>query len=496
MSPKLIFIAFAAFTLLLFLISFITSRNAKNETYFIGERKSPWFVVAYGMIGACLSGVTFISIPGDVYWSSFSYMMVVFGYILGYVVIAYVLLPVFYGHKVTTIYTYLQQRFGNTSYKVGSSFFLVSKLFGAAGRLFLVVFVLQNFIFDQWNIPFWVTAFFFILLVVLYTFKGGVKTVIWTDTLQTTFMIASLIICFVLIMRSLDLTFSQMIKQVFNHEYSTLIIKDWASPKHYLKQFFGGAFIAMTMTGLDQDMMQKNLSCKNLKDSQKNVMTLSFILIPVNFLFLVLGISLYIFAASRGIEIPVVNGELKTDLLFPTIMLNHLTPVAVIVFLIGLISAAYSSGDGAITALTTSFCIDFLGFETKNKDLPTKQKEKIRMLVHFAFAILIILLILIFNKINDTSVINTIFIIAGYTYGPLLGLFTLGLFTKIKFKENLVPVVTILAPIVCYLLSLKFNFGFATVIVNGLLTIIGLLLIRDKQNNLQIEETIENIQHK
>lgn len=490
MSPKLIFIAFAAFTLLLFLISFITSRNAKNETYFIGERKSPWFVVAYGMIGACLSGVTFISIPGDVYWSSFSYMMVVFGYILGYVVIAYVLLPVFYGHKVTTIYTYLQQRFGNTSYKVGSSFFLVSKLFGAAGRLFLVVFVLQNFIFDQWNIPFWVTAFFFILLVVLYTFKGGVKTVIWTDTLQTTFMIISLILCFILIIKELNVSFSEMMTQVFNHEYSKMIITDISSPKHYLKQFFGGAFIAMTMTGLDQDMMQKNLSCKNLKDSQKNVMTLSFILIPVNFLFLVLGISLYIFAASKGIEIPVVNGELKTDLLFPTIMINHLSPVAVIVFLIGLISAAYSSGDGAITALTTSFCIDFLGFETTNKNLPAKRKQKIRILVHFAFAALIIFLILIFNKINDTSVINTIFIIAGYTYGPLLGLFTLGLFTKVKFKEKLVPVVTLAAPIICYLLSLKFNFGFTTVIVNGVITILGLLLITEKQKPQLIENQI------
>lgn len=474
MTPTLIFICFAAFTVLLFIISFITSRKAKNESYFIGERKSSWPIVAYGMIGASLSGVTFISIPGDVYNSSFSYMMVVFGYILGYAAIATILLPVYYKLKLTTIYTYLKQRFGNVSYRTGASFFIISKLMGAAGRLFLVVFVLQKFIFDAWNIPFWITATLFVLLIMLYTFKGGIKTIIWTDTLQTTFMIVSLIVCFISIMKSMDYTLPEMFHNVFESKYSKMIFTDWHSRLHYLKQFFGGAFIAVTMTGLDQDMMQKNLSCRNLKSAQKNVMLMSSSLIPVNFLFLILGCALYIYADAHGITVQ--PGQ--TDQLFPSIMLNYFGGFAGIVFLIGLISAAYSSGDGALTALTTSFCIDFLDFEGKRKNLSENEKKKIRMMVHCTFAFIMIILILFFEKLNNTSIITTIFMIAGYTYGPLLGLFALGLFSKVQLKDKYVPIVAIVAPILCYFLNRLFPFGFAIIIVNGALTTIGLLLIK------------------
>ncbi|MDD4142130.1 MAG: sodium:solute symporter [Bacteroidales bacterium] len=476
MSPKLIFLCFLSYTVALFIISFITSRRAKNDSYFIGERKSPWPIVAYGMIGASLSGVTFISIPGDVYNSHFSYMMVVFGYLLGYTAIATILLPVYYKLQVTTIYTYLKQRFGSTSYHTGASFFIISKLMGAAGRLFLVVYVLQTFIFDKWNVPFWVTTTFFVGLIILYTFRGGIKTIIWTDTLQTTFMIASMVICFFCITRSLNVSFSEMLNQVFHHEYSEMIITDWGSRYHYLKQFLGGAFIAITMTGLDQDMMQKNLSCKSLRSAQKNMFLMCGSLVPVNFLFLVMGCALYIFASQHGIAI----NPTQTDQVFPTIMLNYLGPVAGIVFMIGLISAAYSSGDGAITALTTSFCIDFLDFNGKRKNLPETKKKNIRIAVHYIFAIIMIFLILLFKKLNNTSIITTIFMIAGYTYGPLLGLFAIGLFTKIQLKDKYVPVVAIIAPIVCYFLNMLFPFGFALILVNGVLTFLGLIIIRKR----------------
>lgn len=476
MDSGLILICFIAYTALIFVIAFVTSRKAKNDSYFIGERKSSWPIVAYGMIGASLSGVTFISIPGDVYHSGFSYMMVVFGYLLGYAIIATVLLPVYYKLKLTTIYTYLQQRFGNISYRTGSTFFIISKLLGAAGRLFLVAYVLQKFVFDAWNVPFAVTATIFVGLIVLYTFKGGIKTIIWTDTLQTTFMILALIICFFMITKSLNIGFSGMIAKIFEHDYSKMIVTDWNSRLHYLKQFFGGAFIAVTMTGLDQDMMQKNLSCKDLKSAQKNMFMMSSCLIPVNFLFLLLGVALYIFAESQGIAIPA-----QTDELFPLIMLKYLGPVAGIVFMIGLISAAYSSGDGALTALTTSFCIDFLGFDDKRKELSEEKKKNIRIKVHFSFAIIMILLILAFNKLNDNSVITTIFMIAGYTYGPLLGLFALGLFTKLQLKDKYVPFVAIIAPIICYFLNTIFPFGFALIIVNGAITFLGLLIISKKK---------------
>ena len=482
MSTQLILIAFLSFTLLLFIVSVLTSKRAKNDTFFIGERKMSWPVVAYGMIGASLSGVTFISIPGDVYNSHFAYMMVVFGYLVGYAVIAFVLLPIFYKMRVTTIYTYLQKRYGNVSYRTGSSFFIISKLLGAAGRLFLVAYVLHVFIFQQWNIPFWITTVFFIGLILAYTFKGGLKTVVWTDTLQTTFMILSLILCFYFIAQSMDLSFSSLFHRVFQHPYSKMIITDWGSRYNFVKQFIGGAFIAMTMTGLDQDMMQKNLSCKDLKSSQKNVMLMSLTMMPVIFLFLIMGVALYIFAETNGIVI--VKGQ--TDQVFPEIMLHYLGPVAGIVFLIGLISAAYSSGDGALTALTTSFCIDFLDFDGKRANLSETAKKRIRMIVHFSFAIIMIVLMLLFKALNNNAIITTIFDIAGYTYGPLLGLFAIGIFTKIQLNDKYVPIVAIIAPVIGFILSyyspkwFGYSFGFEKILINGALTAFGLWLIRKR----------------
>ena len=488
MSTELILTSFLLFTFLLFVVSFLTSRRAGNDTFFTGERKMSWIVVAYGMIGATLSGVTFISIPGDVYNSYFSYLMVVIGYLAGYAVIAFVLLPVFYKLRVTTIYTYLKHRYGLTSYKTGSYFFIISKLFGAAGRLFLVAYVLHNFIFEAMNVPFVITAILFIALIMIYTFRAGIKTVVWTDTLQTTFMILSLILSFYFISKSLNVSFAQLINKVFNHDYSKMVITDWHSRYNFLKQFIGGAFIAMTMTGLDQDMMQKNLSCKDLKSAQKNVVTMSLTMVPVILMFLILGVALYIFADANAI--PVVKGQ--TDNLFPSVMLKHLGGFAGIFFLIGLISAAYSSGDGALTSLTTTFCIDILDFDGKRSSLSENKKKNLRTMVHFSFAFLMIIIMLIFKKLNNNAIITTIFDIAGYTYGPLLGLFALGLFSKINLNDRLVPLIAILAPIGCYILGYVFQryfnyaFGFEKILINGLLTTIGLLMIRKKDTKAQL----------
>lgn len=368
---------------MLFAISWFTSRNSGNDAFFLGERKSPWFVVAYGMIGASLSGVTFISIPGWVNDTQFSYLMVVFGYVLGYYVIAYVLLPLYYKLQLTSIYTYLDQRFGFYSYKTGSLYFLLSRIIGASFRMFLVVNVLQIFVFDAFHIPFYITVSIFMLLIILYTFKGGIKTIVWTDTLQTTFMLLAVLISVYLIIKNLDIDFGQMFSLVKDSDYSQIVFTDWQSKKYFLKQFLSGAFIAIVMTGLDQDMMQKNLSCRNLKDAKKNMISLAWILVVVNLLFLSLGAILYIYAKQKNIQIPNLSDEM-----FPTIALNYLGPFAGIVFIIGLISAAYSSADSALTSLTTSFSIDILAID--KKPISEQQKIRIRKIVHLSMAILIV----------------------------------------------------------------------------------------------------------
>jgi Na+/proline symporter len=479
MTPTLILIIFLLYTALLFFITWLTARKATNRAFFIGNKESPWIVVAYGMIGASLSGVTFMSVPGWVGDTQFSYMMVVIGYLFGYFTIATVLMPMYYRLNLTSIYSYLEGRFGFWSYKTGAFFFLLSRTIGASFRMFLVVNVLQVFVFDAWGVPFTVTTLIFIILILLYTFKGGIKTIIWTDTVQTTFMLTALVITIWLITKNLGLDFRQMFNSVWESEYSKMVFGDWHDKRFYLKQLFSGAFIAIVMTGLDQEMMQKNLSCRTLKDAQKNMFSFSAVLVLVNFLFLFLGAALYIFVAQKGISLPE-----RSDDLFPMIAINYLGPVAGIVFIIGLISAAYPSADGALTSLTTSFSIDFLGLNKNNK-LKERQKEKTRYAVHVSFAILLLAVIVLFRAINDRAVIDKLFTIAGYTYGPLLGLYAFGLFTKWKVKDRWVPAVAVISPVICYFLSIydqmllnNYNFGFELLIFNGIFTFFGLVVIR------------------
>ncbi|MBN1339901.1 MAG: sodium:solute symporter [Bacteroidales bacterium] len=486
MSSILVFISFALYTALLFVIAWRTSRKADNTSFFTGNRASPWFAVAYGMIGASLSGVTFISIPGWVGETRFSYLMVVLGYLLGYYAIAYVLLPMYYRLNLTSIYTYLEGRFGFWSYKTGSAFFLISRIIGASFRLFLVVNVLQIFVFDHWHIPFWATALLFIVLIWLYTAKGGIKTIVWTDTMQTTFMLLAVFISLILVSSSMNLSLSGLFARVAESDYSqVLFFSNWRDERFFLKQFMSGIFIAIVMTGLDQDMMQKNLTCRSLRDARKNIITLSWVLIPVNLLFLFLGASLYLFAAESGIALPRMSDDL-----FPLLAFNHLGMAAGIVFIIGLISAAYSSADSAITALTTSFSIDFLGLEKKT-DMDNNKRKNIRILVHVCISFLILAVIIIFRMINDQAVISGLFTIAGYTYGPLLGMFAFGLFTKYRVRDPWAPVIAVISPVICYFLSVHsmqlfngYRFGFELLIINGLLTFTGLWMVK-KSNGIK-----------
>jgi len=463
------------------MITWLTARKAGSDAFYRGNKSSPWYVIAYGMIGASLSGVTFMSVPGWVKDTQFSYLMVVFGYFFGYLIIANVLMPMYYRLNLTSIYSYLEQRFGFWSYKTGSFFFILSRVIGASFRMFLVVNVLQIFIFDAWNIPFGFTVSLFVLLIILYTFKGGIKTIIWTDTLQTTFMLAALVLTIAFILKDLNVGFGDMFKNVIDSDYSNVINSDWSSKRHFLKQFVSGIFITIVMTGLDQEMMQKNLSCRNLKDAKKNMLSFSLVLVFVNMLFLFLGAILLIYANTKGIAMPD-----RTDDLFSVISINYLGPIAGLVFVIGLISAAYPSADGALTSLTTSFCIDILALE-KNKQLSVKQKTNTRYLVHIAFALVLLIVIVVFRAINDRAVIDKLFTVAGYTYGPLLGLYAFGLFTKLKVKDKFVPLVAIISPLICYILSdysqqwlWGYKFGFELLIINGMITFAGLLLIGNK----------------
>jgi Na+/proline symporter len=484
LKPSLILIIFLLYTALLFFITWLTARKATNRAFFIGNKQSPWMVVAYGMIGASLSGVTFMSVPGWVRDTQFSYMMVVLGYLFGYFVIATVLMPLFYRLNLTSIYSYLEGRFGFWSYKTGAFFFLISRTIGASFRMFLVVNVLQVFVFDAWGIPFTVTTLIFIILILLYTFKGGIKTIIWTDTVQTTFMLTALVLTLYLITKNLGMDFRHMFNSVWDSEYSKMIFGDWHDKRFYLKQLFSGAFIAIVMTGLDQEMMQKNLSCRSLKDAQKNMFSFSLVLIFVNFLFLFLGAAIYLFTTAKGISLPE-----RSDDLFPMIAINHLGPLAGLVFIIGLISAAYPSADGALTSLTTSFSIDFLGIN-KNEKLTEKQKEKTRYMVHAGFALLLLSVIVVFRAINDRAVVDKLFTIAGYTYGPLLGLYSFGLFTRWQVKDRWVPLIALISPVLCYFLSVYdqmllngYNFGFELLIINGIFMFLGLVLIRKRNIN-------------
>lgn len=475
----IIFIVFVLYTLLLFGITILTSRKADAKSFFQGNKKSPWFVVAYGMIGASLSGVTFMSVPGWVNDRMFTYMLMVFGYFLGYLVIAFVLMPTYYKLNLVSIYTYLEKRFGYFSHKTGSAFFILSRCLGASLRMFIVIIVLYNFVFKSWGIPFELTVLMFLLLILAFTIKGGVKTIVWTDTLQTTFMLLALVLCFLMIAHSLGFSFGGMINHISHSEYFTFIDTDSSSRNCWWKQILGGMFICIAMTGLDQEMMQKNLSCKNIRSAQKNMITFSLILFIVNFLFLMLGSALYIYKAQNGIS---ATG----DDLFAQVAINYLPPVASIIFIIGLISALYPSADGALTSLTTAFCIDFLNFENR-KDKTEKQKTHIRHWVHITFAILFTIVIIFYYHNKNEHLIDILYQVASITYGPLLGLFAFGLSNKRVVNDKLVPFICILAPIVCFVLNnnsklwFNYSFDFELLLLNGLLTYIGLFIISKKQ---------------
>ncbi len=483
MSPYLILGFIAIYFLILISISYFTSKNADNDSFFIGNRKSHWFLIALGLIGDSLSGVTFISVPGKVYTDQFSYLQLVFGYLVGYWVISYVLLPVYYKLKLTSIYSYLLTRFGIFSQKTGSFFFILSRLLGAGARLFLAVMTIQIFVFDRLGIDFYLTVAIMIILMIAYTYRGGIKTLVWTDSFQSILLLGGLIFSIVAIASQLDLGFGGMISQVTDSNYSNVFFWDFKEKNYFWKQFLGGAFIAISMTGLDQNMMQKNLSCPNLKDAQKNIMTFSFVMVLVNVLFISLGALLFIYAAKLNIPLDVNNGKVITDRVFPTLALGHLGTIAGLAFIVGLTAATFSSADSVLTTLATSFCIDFMNFELPGK-YTDQQKMKIRKIVHLSSALLLFLVIVLFKLGNNKAIIDTILYLAGFTYGPLLGLFAFGLFTKIKPADGLVPFICVLAPVFCYFLDKNSVFWFGgykigpeLILINGMLTFVLLMFI-------------------
>lgn len=495
-----IFSFFIFYVVLLFVITGITSRKADNKTYFTGNRKSPWFVVAYGMIGSSLSGVTFMSVPGDVYTTQFTYLGVVFGYILGYLVIGLILLPMYYKYNVTSIYEYLGSRIGKEAHRTGSALFFVSRLLGSALRMYLVIFVLQIFVFDGWHIPIWLTAIVMICIILLYTFRGGLKTVVWTDLLQTTFLIGALIITIVVIMKTMGGSFRDLwdamayagkdgsdCRQVFN--------TDWRNNSYFVKQIVGGMFITIAMTGLDQDMMQKNLSCKTVRDAQRNMLSFTSILVVVNLLFLLLGGMLLVFAQRAGINI----ADMPTDRIYPEIAFNYLGKAGALVFVFGLISAGFSSADGTFTALTTTVCYDILEIERRFPSARTQ--TRVRRVVHLIISTLFLMVILVVANHHNDALIRIIFMVASYTYGPLLGLFAFGMFTKREIPAKLrflIPVTAVLIPSLCYVVASHseqwlwgYKFGYELLIVNGLLVFLTLMLISGKRGSSTISKPLE-----
>ena len=477
MKPEYIILLIVAYFSVLILISYLTGKSADNRTFFKANNSSPWYLVAFGMIGASLSGVTFISVPGWVEGQNMSYFQMVLGYVVGYAVIGLVLLPLYYRLNLTSIYTYLDDRFGKYSYKTGASFFLLSRTIGAAFRLFLVANVLQIILFDAYGIPFWITVSITILLIWLYTFKGGIKTIVWTDTLQTLFMLIAVGVCIYTISDEMEI--SNIFSYVADSELSkTFFFDDVNAGNYFWKRFLAGAFVAIVMTGLDQDMMQKNLTCRNLKDAQKNMFWFTIVLVIVNFFFLALGVLLTDFAQQNGIDA-------HKDELFPIIATKgNLGLATAVFFLLGLIAAAYSSADSALTSLTTSFSIDILEID-KKKD--KNEQEKTRKKIHILFSFILIATILVFKYfIADESVIAKIFTFANYTYGPLLGLYAFGLFTNLKVKDKMVPFICLASPFLTFSINylaleyIGFDFGFSLLILNGLLTFIGLYIFERK----------------
>ena len=483
LSPEIILITVLSYFAILTLISYLTSKEDNNKVFFNANNNSNWLVVAFGMVGASLSGVTFISVPGWVDESQFTYFQVVLGYLIGYLVVASVLLPIYYRLGLTSIYEYLDERFGKNSYFVGSVFFLISRILGASFRLFLVAIVFQEFIFDSMKIPFEITVIFSILLIWLYTKKGGIKTIVWTDTIQTTFMILAVILSIVYINKSLDWSMLEFFSSSELKEYNKIFVTDnFLERNFFWKSFVGGAFVTICMTGLDQDMMQKNLTCKNIVEAKKNMIVFSFILTFVTFLFILLGALLYIYAKRNNIDVPLMNGSMNSDLLFPKIALEGgLGQFVGITFILGLIAAAYSSADSALTSLTTSFCIDIL----KINKLSSESQIKVRKQTHIWMSLTLILVVISYRYILDRNVIDSLLTVAQYTYGPLLGLFAFGIFTKFKIDDKKVYYVVIINMILIIILgnipsSLigGYFIGYELLPINGLLNFIGLYLIR------------------
>ncbi len=485
MTPTLIIFVILSYFAVLYGISRITGRDDSNQAFFKANRQSPWYLVAFGMIGTSLSGVTFISVPGWVAGAQMGYMQVVLGYLAGYMVIAFVLMPIYYRLNVTSIYEYLNDRFGTVSHRTGAFFFFISRVVGAAFRLFLVAIVLQQFVFDQWNIPFELTVILSVLLIWVYTHRGGIKTIVWTDTLQTLFMLIAVGLSVFLILNFLNIGFADFLQSEAFGQYNQIFFTDnFLEKNHLIKSFLGGMFIAICMTGLDQDMMQKNLTCRTLKDAQKNMVCFSIVLVVVNFLFLILGALLFVYTDSAGLGLPLMDGTPKSDLLFPEIALNQGLGMALsVTFLLGLIAAAYSSADSALTALTTSFCVDFLTIEKRSDQVQKSLRKK----VHIAICVVLILVIISFKYIIDRNVIDGLLTVATYTYGPLLGLFAFGILTKYKLMDQWVWVVCLVSLLLTTLLgnlpseSLGgYQLGYELLPLNGLITFLGLILIRRK----------------
>ncbi|MEY4886525.1 MAG: hypothetical protein RL151_1834 [Bacteroidota bacterium] len=495
MSSGLLFVFVLAYFLILLGVAWVTSRNSTNDSFFIGNRSSNWVLVAFGMIGTSLSGVTFVSVPGTVGdfgmsgHKAFTYYQVVIGYVFGYAAIAYVLIPLFYRMNLTSIYHYLEQRLGRYAYKTGALFFIISRTVGATARLYLVINVLQIFILNDMGVPFIVTAFVILLMILLYTFEGGVKTIVYTDTLQTSFMLLGLVVCIGYILTQMDLSFGGAMQALTERGYTRIFEFDPQQKSFFLKQVIGGAVIALTMTGLDQEMMQKNISVRTMRDSQKNILTFTTVMVIVNFLFLLLGGLLYLYMLDKGAvydgkQLMMAGRNVIGDDLFPYMAMNLFPQWVGIVFIIALISALFPSADGALTALTSSFCIDILGIR-RQEGLSEKDQKRTRMIVHLSFTLIFMLCIMVFKWIDNKSIINVILELAGYTYGPLLGLFFFGILTQRKLNDNLsVPLVSLASPVICYVLSRNaplllggYQIGLELLLINGLITFSGLWML-------------------
>ncbi len=493
MSPILVFSIIFFYFLALITIAYFTGKKSSSQDFLTASKQSPWYLVAYGMIGASLSGVTFISIPGAVLNNQFTYLSIATGYIVGYLFNAWVLLPIYYKMNLVSIYTYLETRFGFYTYQTGAFFFLLSRTLGSGLRLFLAVVVLQVGLFGAWGFPFWLTAVVSVALIWVYTFQGGIKTIIWTDTFQSTFLLLALIFSLYFMASELNFGFFETFSKVYQSDYTTMFYWDILPKNNFFKNFIGGIFIAIAMTGLDQDMMQKNLTCSNLKEAQKNIYIFTIILWFVHLIFLTMGVLLYLYAKEKGIALPMKDGKILTDQVYPFLAFNHFSVLAGVMFLLGITASTYASSDSALTSLTTSFSVDILGLEKSN--LNEKQRKTLLTIVHIGFSVLLILLVLVFKFIQDTypntNVITNLFTLAGFTYGPLLGLYFFGIFTKYEIYEKFTPLVCVLAPMLAYILQQYspvwfwgYQIGFEILLFNGIFTFCGLWLLVKKAPQL------------